>query len=163
MGMTSKFILYLGLLLLTTTLLLACGNTPSTKTFTETATELAVPIQTQIITPTTTFAITDIPLITEQPGNLSSVSFANNILPIFESRCIQCHGGEQTREGLDLKSYESLMAGSRNGSIVTPGSSADSLLVKVLLENKMPKRGPKLTPDQVQLIADWVNAGATNN
>jgi len=28
---------------------------------------------------------------------------------------------------------------------------------------KMPKRGPKLTPDQVQLITDWVNQGALDN
>jgi hypothetical protein len=28
---------------------------------------------------------------------------------------------------------------------------------------EMPKRGPKLTPDQVQLIMTWINEGALNN
>jgi hypothetical protein len=27
----------------------------------------------------------------------------------------------------------------------------------------MPKRGPKLTPAQIQIITDWINAGAPNN
>jgi len=27
----------------------------------------------------------------------------------------------------------------------------------------MPKRGPKLTPDQVQLVVDWINQGALDN
>jgi hypothetical protein len=28
---------------------------------------------------------------------------------------------------------------------------------------KMPKRGPKLTAEQIQTISDWINAGALNN
>jgi hypothetical protein len=31
------------------------------------------------------------------------------------------------------------------------------------MEKEMPKRGPKLKPEQVQLINDWINAGAPNN
>jgi mono/diheme cytochrome c family protein len=84
-------------------------------------------------------------------------------MPILESRCIQCHGGDQTKKGLDMKTYESLMAGSENGAVVAPGDAGNSLLVEQLLNGKMPKKGPKLTPDQVQVISDWVNAGAKNN
>lgn len=91
------------------------------------------------------------------------VSFANDILPIFESRCIKCHGGEQTKEGLDMKTYESLMAGSQNGPVITPGSADDSYLAQQILEGKMPKRGPKLPPDEIQLVIDWINQGAQNN
>jgi hypothetical protein len=93
----------------------------------------------------------------------ATVSFTNDILPIFESRCIGCHGGERTQEGLDLKTHASLMAGSDNGPVVTPGDAANSLLVEMVATQKMPKRGPKLTPPQVQLITDWVNQGAPDN
>jgi mono/diheme cytochrome c family protein len=108
------------------------------------------------------------PAATEAPATQPAaggamVSFASDILPLFESRCINCHGGERTQEGLDLKTHTSLIAGSSNGTVVTPGNAADSLLVELVATQKMPKRGPKLTPDQVQLITDWVNQGALDN
>ena len=93
----------------------------------------------------------------------ASVSFANDILPLLESRCINCHGGERTQEGLDMKTHAAIMAGSKNGPVVAPGDAANSTMAQLVLEGKMPKRGPKLTPDQVQLIVDWINQGAQDN
>jgi hypothetical protein len=55
------------------------------------------------------------------------------------------------------------MAGSDNGPVIAPGDAANSLLVEMVATQKMPKRGPKLTPPQVQLITDWVNQGALDN
>ncbi|HSL43898.1 MAG TPA: c-type cytochrome domain-containing protein, partial [Anaerolineales bacterium] len=84
-------------------------------------------------------------------------------MPIIQSRCINCHGGDRTEEGLSMNTHAEIMAGSDNGSVVTPGDAADSLLVELVATQKMPKRGPKLTPPQVQLITDWVNQGALDN
>lgn len=98
---------------------------------------------------------------TEAP--VADVSFAKDVKPILANSCNDCHGGKQTKEGLDLKTYQSLMAGSFNGVVVVAGNSADSLLVQLVSEGKMPKRGPKLTPEQVQIISEWVDAGALNN
>jgi hypothetical protein len=55
------------------------------------------------------------------------------------------------------------MAGSENGPVVAPSDAANSRLAQMVSNGKMPKRGPKLTPDQVQLIVDWINQGAKNN
>ena len=55
------------------------------------------------------------------------------------------------------------MAGSFNGTVITPGNAEDSFLVQQLLDGEMPKRGPKLTLEQIQIIINWVNAGALNN
>jgi mono/diheme cytochrome c family protein len=82
---------------------------------------------------------------------------------MLDSRCVNCHGGERTSKGLSLKTYDTLMAGSENGPVVTPGDAANSPLAELVANGKMPKRGPKLTPDQVQLIVDWINQGALNN
>jgi hypothetical protein len=62
-----------------------------------------------------------------------------------------------------MTTYEGLIAGSNNGAVIVPGNSAESLLIQLVTEGKMPKRGDKLTPEQVQLINDWVSAGALNN
>jgi hypothetical protein len=64
---------------------------------------------------------------------------------------------------LDLKTFASLMAGSQNGAVIVPGDATNSKLVQSVQAGKMPKRGAKLTRDQIKLLVDWVNAGAQNN
>jgi mono/diheme cytochrome c family protein len=102
---------------------------------------------------------------TDDPAEVpaGSVSFANDVMPILQSRCLNCHGGERVEKGLNVGSYEEILAGSDNGPVIVPGEAANSLLVELVTNQKMPKRGPKLTPPQVQLITDWVNSGAPNN
>jgi mono/diheme cytochrome c family protein len=106
---------------------------------------------------------------TEEPAEDSAdtpageVSFANDVLPIIESRCVKCHGGDRIEEGLLMRTYDEILAGSDNGAILVPGDVEGSLLVELVATKEMPKRGPKLTPPQVQLISDWVAAGAPNN
>jgi uncharacterized membrane protein len=108
-----------------------------------------------------TVAPADAPAAAEAPAG--SVSFANDVMPVLQSRCLNCHGGERVEAGLNMGSYEEIMAGSENGPVIVPGDAANSLLVELVSNQKMPKRGPKLTPPQVQLITDWVNSGAPNN
>jgi mono/diheme cytochrome c family protein len=153
-------------------LLSACGAQATSTTVsaptevvapaTEAPTEVPPSTDTATAVPTEPPAATEAPA-TQPAADGASVSFASDIFPIFESRCIGCHGGERTQEGLDLKTLASLMAGSNNGSVVTPGDAANSLLVEMVATQKMPKRGPKLTPPQIQLITDWVNQGALDN
>ncbi len=154
------------MLLVVGLVLTACGTPASTATEAPPPTAVVVestaaptdtPTEQAVVVPTVTTAAA-----TEPPA-AAAISFANDILPILESRCLNCHGGRETKEGLSLASFSALMAGSDNGPVVVPGDAENSLLVQQLLNGKMPKRGPKLTPDQVQLIVDWVNAGALNN
>ena len=121
------------------------------------------PTQSPTATETSTAAPTDTATVTPATEVASEVSFINDVMPIFESTCIKCHGGEQTKEGLDLKSYESLMKGSFNGSVIEPGNAQNSYLVQQIIKGEMPKRGGKLSDENIQTIIDWVNAGALNN
>ena len=101
---------------------------------------------------------------TAEPAAAAEVSFAANIQPLLNSRCQTCHGGDRgIEEGLDLTSYANIIAGSDNGPVIIAGDADGSLLVQMIVENKMPKRGPKLAPPQVQLIIDWINQGALDN
>jgi len=100
---------------------------------------------------------------TEAAPTNANVSYAKDVRPILESRCKKCHMGEFVSEGLDMGTYETLMTGSQNGPVITPGDADDSLIIQKLVAGKMPKRGPKLTPVQIQIITDWINAGALNN
>lgn len=151
-------------------LLAACGAPP-------TEAPTSTPAPTEAVAPATE-APTEAPIATAAPTEApameaaaatqpalegATVSFAGDVFPIIESRCVNCHGGQRIEEGLVLKSHADIMAGSDNGPVVLPGDAADSLLVELVATQKMPKRGPKLTPPQIQLITDWVNQGAPDN
>jgi mono/diheme cytochrome c family protein len=162
----------LALFTLIVALLAACGTPPEgipvsgpTELVEASATTAPTdpPTATDTAAPTDPATATEPATATQPAAEGASVSFTNDILPIFESRCINCHGGDRTQEGLDLKTHASMLAGSENGSVVTPGDAANSLLIELIVNQKMPKRGPKLTPPQVQLITDWVNQGALDN
>lgn len=161
-----KFVLFV----LIVGLLSACGA-QSTNTPTSAPTEVVAPATeapTEVPPPTDTVAPTEPPAATEAPATQppaegATVSFANDIMPIIESRCVNCHGGNRTEEGLNLTTHANILSGSDNGPVVTPGDAANSLLVEMVATQKMPKRGPKLTPPQIQLITDWVNQGALDN
>ena len=121
------------------------------------------PLPTDTAAPADTAVATEPAAATEPASQGANVSFTGDILPIIESRCINCHGGQRTEKGLDMNTFDSLMSGSENGPVVTPGDAAHSKFVELVANQKMPKRGPKLTPPQVQLFMDWVNQGAPNN
>lgn len=106
---------------------------------------------------------TDVPAATKAPANPGEVSFAADILPMLEKSCANCHGGNRTEKGLNVTSYAALMNGSDKGPVVVAGDSANSSLATLVANGKMPKRGAKLTPEQVELIIAWINAGALNN
>lgn len=158
--MKTRFII----LILIAWLLSACGSQSTEIPASQPTEKPASPTQASVPADTAV-SPTDAP--TEQPTAESvasiGVSFTNDILPILQSRCVNCHGGERTEEGLVMKSYDDIMAGSKNGAVVVPGDANNSLMAEMVLNNKMPKRGPKLTPPQVQLIVDWINQGALNN
>ena len=148
--------------------LTACGGTSASATPSSASPTLEPTLVPTLPAPTETPASVATDTLAPQAtdtvtASIASASFANDVMPILESRCINCHGGEQTKEGLDLKTYASLMAGSQNGSVITPGNADDSFLAQQLLEGKMPKRGPKLTPNETQMIIDWINSGALDN
>lgn len=100
---------------------------------------------------------------TAAPVAGGQISYANDVQPLFNRLCVKCHGGEETEEGLVLKSYAEVMAGSFNGPVVVPGDAAGSLLVDLITKGEMPKRGPRLLPGELRAITDWVAQGARNN
>ncbi|MEJ5240621.1 MAG: c-type cytochrome domain-containing protein [Anaerolineales bacterium] len=163
------------LVFLFVSLLLACAPQQSSAPATLSPAQATPVISTAL--PATTEAPTDTPTVvpsqtptsipTETPTATATapagISFLNDVLPILKSRCVNCHGGERVEEGLLLRTYEELMAGSANGPVIVPGDPENSLLVQLIVNQKMPKRGPKLTPQQVEIIIEWVRQGAPNN
>ena len=93
----------------------------------------------------------------------TEASFSGQVLPVFEARCQQCHGGGRAEAGLNLATHAGTMAGASYGPVVIPGSAETSLLVQVIVSDEMPLGGRKLTDSEIQTISDWVDAGAPDN
>ncbi len=138
----------------------------------ETPTPEPAPTETSSPAPRETPAPTDTPVPatdTPIPAEDASVSFANDVFPIIERRCIKCHGGPKDdgtlriEEGLDMRTYAGLLEGSFNGPVIEPGNAEASYLVELITEGEMPKKEPRLLPGEVRTITDWVNAGAPDN
>jgi len=140
---------------------------PATATPEATSTQpAATATSTATSTPTVSPADTPVPIeppATPSQADSNTVSFARDVQPIFNRVCVKCHGGEEVKEGLVLKTYVEIMAGSDNGPVIAPGDPANSLLIDLITRGKMPKQGPKLLPGQIRIITDWVTAGAVNN
>lgn len=103
------------------------------------------------------------PTPTPKPA-VSAPSFKQDIMPIFEQSCVTCHG---TFGGWDAASYETVINSGNNGPAVIPGDAENSFLVQKLLGTQeiggiMPPGGP-LPDEDIQLIIDWIDAGAPDN
>lgn len=93
--------------------------------------------------------------------------FARHIFPVLDAKCVSCHGTNKEQGGLRLDSYESLMAGGKDGIVIAPRNPDGSLLLKKVTlppsdPHFMPAEGrAPLTPDEIARIHAWVLAGAS--
>ncbi len=94
------------------------------------------------------------------PTPSKSVSFKNDVQPIFTARCVACHGGTK---GLYLDNYENVIKGSDNGAVVIAGDVYNSRLAYYVYNGYMPYGSPALSAAEIQIILDWIATGAQNN
>lgn len=98
-----------------------------------------------------------------------TVSFADDILPIFRQRCAECHGAEdengevRTEVSLNLLNYERVMMGSEFGTVIEAGDPANSFLLDMITDGTMPETGDPVPEEEIALIRAWIEAGAPNN
>ena len=113
-----------------------------------------VPTTLATTTPLTTTLATPVPAAT-------TPTFVSDILPIFQAKCVMCHG---SLGGWDASSYEKVMTSGDHGPVVIAKDAEGSLLAQKLLGTQtngtiMPP-GSKLSDAEIQLILDWILAGA---
>jgi len=112
------------------------------------------------------------PAATLPPASTKTgVTYATDIKSIFDASCVKCHSGERPKARLSMDTLEGVLKGTKQGKIVTPGDSANSVLVKSVAhltrepEGWMPplnnRAGIKpLTPEQIGLVRAWIDQGA---
>jgi cytochrome c553 len=91
--------------------------------------------------------------------------FENEVRPLLQERCIECHGPEKQKGGLRLDQKASLLGeGDSEKPAVVPGNHAASEVVKRILatapDEMMPPKGKRLTVGEVASIQKWIDGGA---
>lgn len=92
-----------------------------------------------------------------------SASFSQDVLPILQANCTRCHGTSRQSGGLMLNTYDNVMAGGVSGLVIQPGNAQESILVEKVTTGAMPKNGAKLSDANIQVIINWINAGALDD
>ncbi len=98
-------------------------------------------------------------------GDTTRVSFQRDVLPIFEARCIECHGPDKVKGSLRMDTVAHLFDGDPEWWTVIPGKPDESLIVERIElpaddPDAMPPKGDRLTPAEIAVIRDWIAEGA---
>ncbi len=91
----------------------------------------------------------------------------HEILPIFQIRCVACHGKRKQEGGLDLRTVAGRLRGGKSGPAITPGDPDNSLLVKKIISGEMPPPELQLqysvrpmTEVELDKVKRWIAEGA---
>lgn len=82
-----------------------------------------------------------------------------DVLPLFRTRCIKCHGPAKSEAELNLSTPGTVARGGESGAPVIPGNLENSLLWRRLEADEMPPEDP-LDAEEKALVKRWIAAGA---
>ena len=92
--------------------------------------------------------------------------YRDDIAPILQSKCYNCHSSIKKKNGLRLDTEEFILKGGKNGPILSPKNLQKSVLYTHLIlplddDKHMPPKGKKqLNGHEIELIKQWILQGA---
>src|SRR5438045_8389761 len=94
-----------------------------------------------------------------------TVSFINDVAPIFKENCLACHDAKKKSGKLDMTTFEKLMAGGANGEQIAAGKPEASELHQLIVsseQRRMPPRdkGEAVPREKAAVVAQWIKEGA---
>ena len=109
-------------------------------------------------------------LVPIRPINMKAaekVSWSKQIHPLLQAQCLPCHAsGARKAAGLDVTTIPALLKGGESGPSVVrgkPDKSSLVLYIEGLKKPQMPMRHKPMSADQLNLIREWIAAGAKAN
>ena len=90
--------------------------------------------------------------------------FVQDVQPIFNAKCVSCHGAKLQQGGLRLDAKSAAFEGGVSGTPFQPGKVETSLLVQRIEGARelprMPMGGKPLSPAELTAISSWIERGA---
>jgi uncharacterized membrane protein len=99
----------------------------------------------------------------------SATFFDARVAPIFENKCSNCHNAAKRKGKLRLDSFENVMRGGKDGTVVKAGDPKHSELFRRINlppddKDFMPTDGkPPLTASETKVIELWIASGASSS
>ncbi len=96
-----------------------------------------------------------------------SFIYRDEVAPILENKCYNCHSAVKKKGDLRLDTEEFIRKGGKNGIVLTSGNPENSPLYNYLIlpednDDHMPPAGkPQLTPQEISTIHQWIKQGAS--
>jgi mono/diheme cytochrome c family protein len=87
------------------------------------------------------------------------VTYNDQLLPLIEQHCGNCHNPDKKKGDLVLTSYNALLKGGGSGAIVAAGSPDSSKLWKAIThaeEPTMPPNKPRLADKDLDVFKKWI-------
>jgi hypothetical protein len=96
-----------------------------------------------------------------EPSAAEAEYFEKEVRPLLVERCWQCHGDSRNKGGLKLTSRAQVLKGGDSGPAAVAGKPDESLLLRVVRYQDMPRMPPKgkLNQRQIDVLARWVKEG----
>ena len=88
------------------------------------------------------------------------------IAPVFQQKCVSCHGPDKTKGDLLLDTPANILKGGKDGNIFTVGTDKKTILLErihlpLTHDDHMPPEGKtQLTSEEIDLLNQWIKAGA---
>jgi len=94
-----------------------------------------------------------------------TVDFSADVKPIFNKKCITCHGGVRRKAGFSLLFRSEALAKNESGKpAIIPGDPEHSELIRRLTlkdpEERMPFKHEPLSKDEIEILRAWIKQGA---
>ena len=91
------------------------------------------------------------------------ISFKDDIYPLLERRCFECHQGKDAESGYRLDLREEILGQTNGQPLAVPGESAKSEIIKRVTatdKTRMPPKGNKRLPEsEIALLRAWIDQG----
>jgi hypothetical protein len=90
--------------------------------------------------------------------------FESQIRPLLIKHCGNCHGSQEQNSGLRLDARQAAFKGGDGGTVIVPGKSSQSDLVRRVTtedpDERMPPEGAPLSKVEIELLRHWIDSGA---
>jgi Protein of unknown function (DUF1553)/Protein of unknown function (DUF1549)/Planctomycete cytochrome C len=114
----------------------------------------------------TAFCLISLALLHGRSWAGEPVDYVRDVKPILARHCVSCHGAERPKSGLRLDTAAAAIRGGQGGPAVVPGKAQESPLYLAVIGmgdgDRMPLKRPPLPTTQVEILRDWIDAGAVN-
>src|SRR5580658_1764534 len=93
------------------------------------------------------------------------IDFNTEVKPIFNKKCITCHGGVRQKGGFSLLFRSEALVKTESGKFaIIPGDPDHSELIRRISlkdpEERMPYKHDPLTAGEIKILKNWIKQGA---